>query len=692
MVKLIMKNLSFVLFVVFMLLMSNEYAISAKWSKIKGPSGGGIERMLSKDSVLFGIRNNALYSSTNDGDSWQLQIDTNLQKNVFLLEKDFVGNLYIYAGQRGIFKSVDNGNNWYKIWSELDTLTIESICFPNQKTILLGLNFKRFAKSVNNGDSWKLSEGPAMSIYSFYLTSGKYIYAKGCNENGYVILKSSDFGDSWTSCDTTHFQKNYMTCFSINSKGWLFAGAYNGLFYSDNEGMNWTKIENSLKITSVQSLVSTKDSLMYLTDNGSRIFISSDYGITWSLFEKDPDFYPIRFVEPIEKNIIYVSGSLGLYRSLDNLKTWIKSFEGLELESFSRILCFEDKLLVNSNLITYLYDIKKEIWSDKKKGASFELISYSPNGTVHLSSSRAGYYRSTDNGETLEQLYSNYITGVKRFLYLGSGDIYAVCVSKISKSTDNGTTWDYLQKPNSNLPSIIDGCFDKSSNIIIAATDSSIYKLSLSDSVMKKYDLKFNEFFQCIFANSDNSVLLGDEKGIIKVSSDFQTYRRVFSDNDRIMNIKTDKIGNIYAFTSSKILRSFDGGENWQVFENIFHYSLAEIDFDEHNRLYAATFDSGILVNEENVSIPEEQPTTNIFDQFIYPNPATDFIEISVGAQGSVPNTDIRILNVFGEIVSTSVCSADTSASGGQRIDVSGLPSGVYFVRFGDNLSKFVKI
>ena len=164
MVKLIMKNLSFVLFVVFMLLMSNEYAISAKWSKIKGPSGGGIERMLSKDSVLFGIRNNALYSSTNDGDSWQLQIDTNLQKNVFLLEKDFVGNLYIYAGQRGIFKSVDNGNNWYKIWSELDTLTIESICFPNQKTILLGLNFKRFAKSVNNGDSWKLSEGPAMSI------------------------------------------------------------------------------------------------------------------------------------------------------------------------------------------------------------------------------------------------------------------------------------------------------------------------------------------------------------------------------------------------------------------------------------------------------------------------------------------------------------------------------------------------
>ncbi len=74
------------------------------------------------------------------------------------------------------------------------------------------------------------------------------------------------------------------------------------------------------------------------------------------------------------------------------------------------------------------------------------------------------------------------------------------------------------------------------------------------------------------------------------------------------------------------------------------------------------------------------------------PNPAGDFIEISVGAQGSVPNnSDILIFNVFGVIVSTSVFSADTSASGGQRIDVSGLSSGIYFVRIGSKVGKFVK-
>ena len=73
------------------------------------------------------------------------------------------------------------------------------------------------------------------------------------------------------------------------------------------------------------------------------------------------------------------------------------------------------------------------------------------------------------------------------------------------------------------------------------------------------------------------------------------------------------------------------------------------------------------------------------------PNPAEDFIEISVGAQGTVPNnSDIRIFNVFGETVKNPTPTLPKGA--GLRIDVSGLPSGVYFVWVGDKVRKFVKI
>ena len=80
----------------------------------------------------------------------------------------------------------------------------------------------------------------------------------------------------------------------------------------------------------------------------------------------------------------------------------------------------------------------------------------------------------------------------------------------------------------------------------------------------------------------------------------------------------------------------------------------------------------------------------------VSPNPAEDFIEINKPSEGLEPSDGyanvVRIFNVFGELVSTSVCSADTSASGGQKINVSGLPSGVYFVRIGVKVGKFVKI
>ena len=80
----------------------------------------------------------------------------------------------------------------------------------------------------------------------------------------------------------------------------------------------------------------------------------------------------------------------------------------------------------------------------------------------------------------------------------------------------------------------------------------------------------------------------------------------------------------------------------------------------------------------------------------IYPNPTEDFSEISVGLRHALTNTDIRIFNVFGETVIQSPeflnNSHFTIFNSQLRINVSGLPSGVYFVRVGDKVSKFVKI
>ena len=87
-------------------------------------------------------------------------------------------------------------------------------------------------------------------------------------------------------------------------------------------------------------------------------------------------------------------------------------------------------------------------------------------------------------------------------------------------------------------------------------------------------------------------------------------------------------------------------------------------------------------------SVDQEQDPTPMI---VYPNPGTDFIEISYpplerGSRG----VGIKLYNIFGQ--NCDLTPTLSTSGEGARIDVSGLPPGIYFVRIGDRVSKFVKI
>lgn len=69
----------------------------------------------------------------------------------------------------------------------------------------------------------------------------------------------------------------------------------------------------------------------------------------------------------------------------------------------------------------------------------------------------------------------------------------------------------------------------------------------------------------------------------------------------------------------------------------------------------------------------------------IFPNPATDFINIS--NRGLQPSVEVSVFNVLGVKV-MSVSLVDEL----QRLDVSGLPTGLYFMYLGGKMLKFLKI
>jgi hypothetical protein len=81
-------------------------------------------------------------------------------------------------------------------------------------------------------------------------------------------------------------------------------------------------------------------------------------------------------------------------------------------------------------------------------------------------------------------------------------------------------------------------------------------------------------------------------------------------------------------------------------------------------------------------------------DICISPNPASDYIEISVGSVILNEVKDLRIFDLLGKEITTPSLRATPPYQGGEkvRIDVSHLAPGVYFVRVGDVVRKFVKL
>jgi len=70
------------------------------------------------------------------------------------------------------------------------------------------------------------------------------------------------------------------------------------------------------------------------------------------------------------------------------------------------------------------------------------------------------------------------------------------------------------------------------------------------------------------------------------------------------------------------------------------------------------------------------------------PNPATDYITVNELFL-RMHESAIKIYNIFGECVITVETQNFVSL---QKIEISSLPVGVYFVRIGEKVSKFVKI
>ena len=90
-------------------------------------------------------------------------------------------------------------------------------------------------------------------------------------------------------------------------------------------------------------------------------------------------------------------------------------------------------------------------------------------------------------------------------------------------------------------------------------------------------------------------------------------------------------------------------------------------------------------IYEELHGLEEDGPSTGSGTLTVYPNPTNGILFVETRRATSLPEQTYRITNLMGQTVLSGNITAET-----QRIDVSSLPQGMYFITVGEGTRKFV--
>lgn len=210
------------------------------WAQLTSPSGLGPNPfanigMGNEMNSIFVSPLNQLVSTHNAGASFTIKtLSTPLLTDVF-----FIDSIIAYAVGKSVWKTIDAGDNWTKLYDFTVSTGWNSIFFTNEQT---GWVIKREGvfRTINGGIDWQLVNTDTFNLSSaqaiFFLNSDT-----GYISNNYSIEKTVNGGASWNKVFTCiHISAYHDIHFVSENVGYITDGTC--IFRTTDGGNTWTKI------------------------------------------------------------------------------------------------------------------------------------------------------------------------------------------------------------------------------------------------------------------------------------------------------------------------------------------------------------------------------------------------------------------------------------------------------------------
>jgi photosystem II stability/assembly factor-like uncharacterized protein len=654
------------------------------------------------------------------------------------ITKNGQGHLFTISENYYLFRSKDNGANWTKIASK-----ISSIAFDSDDNYYLGTTsgeISLFDTNMTLIQTIRDEEYATRHVESIDIDANGNIYAKvfmgGLN-------LSTDKGITWETIYTRGFSQ-----LSFDSNNVIIMTFYsNGIARSTNKGTDWTEIiindasyRRGIYFTAYNKIFNN----FIAVGMGNIVYISDDLGLTWLPVE---DSILINYVEAVlidEKGDAYIVGDSLVCHSTDGGYTWTK------LDGFPKVrgqsLVKEGDMIFTATWSNGIiaYDISTNSGEKSNNGiinSNVHQIAINQNGFV-FASTASGIYRTTNSGNYWEQLELPISSDVESTAILASksGNLFASSEHGVLISKDDGQSWSIVD----NLESYpeITTCFAESDDGRIYAgnyslhysddkgeswqsidVDDAVYKISSIATYLNKYILVGSDY-DGVYFSDDNSnsfrklpiYVPEDTQNYVNFSSvgnmfismnawqggdavfrsmDLgNTFTTLDSPNDGVRFLKIDN-NNIlyYSDYKNQLYHSKNNGDDWLPLNDkskgpIYITYMA---LGNSNNAYIGTMYDGVYKTDFLASVNSEHKQNSV-DYKIHPNPSSDFITIQVQpSEGLEPSegSEIKIFNTLGECVKNVETRRAVSL---QRIDISHLPTGVYYLRIGNSTKMFMKV
>lgn len=596
-----------------------------------------------------GIDSLIIYSE-NGGSSWTKQsgnIHTSLYDVFFV--NPMVG--FVCGAYNTLLKTIDGGLNWTPLNITI-TSNFKSIYFLNCDTGFVGSSGKIF-KTIDGGNSWNvqfLGTNPNAIINDFLFINSQVGYLAA----DFGVMKTIDGGSNWTLLNTTTLNAKKIY-FPESSVGYICGSK---IYKSIDGGDTW----NQMSLDSTETIYAMgfpSSTPFYAVGSTGSSFYSSDNGNSWHFITKNVkgDFNDIF---QLNENSLFVVGTYGsgdgtFSKSLDGGATWYSKVFDKQLFSV---------YFIDMN-IGYIGGEEGAIYKTVDGGLTWSYFQYTNVGIPPINNI---YFKDSNHG---------FLTGT---------------FGHLARTNDGGSSWiPIITNTNKNLNEI----YFTSNNIGFVAGDGGLL-LKTVDGGLNWLPVTLNSSLSCIsihFSDLTHGFITGGanlrttDGGLTwtNVANFFPLYTVPSS-----VYMIDQNIGYITTWgtlpTKGRIYKTIDGGITWteQLFIGSYFKKLSFY----NNTGYAVGSGNLIFKNNNGGGQIGINNFTNISQIKIYPNPATSTIHVECPMNGV--QIEVSIFTVSGiELAKYQLTDSI------QSLNISNLPSGLYFVRTDDgvnrSIGKFVK-